>query len=142
MGVDNATAVKQVSLMIKEPRLTQLGSWRLTAVLHGPVETWLGHAAAVLSGAWGAVTRRAPHSGSSRTAVSTPAQRVGQAVASAPASGSSDDALWPANERLKADNAALWQAWAEAEARREAKQRNVAGSGGARGLSLSPIMTL
>src|SRR5262249_20816847 len=68
--------------MINEPSLTQLGSWRLTAVLHVPVETWIGNAAAVLSGAWGAVTRRAHQSGYSRTAVYTHAQRVVQAVAS------------------------------------------------------------
>jgi len=111
-------------------------------VLNVPVETWIGNAAAVLSGAWGAVTRRAQHSGSSRTAVYTPAQRVVQAVASAQASGSSYDALWHENERLKAENAALWQAWAEAEALREAKQPNLAGSGCAMGLSLSQIITL
>jgi hypothetical protein len=111
-------------------------------VLHVPVETWMGHAAAVLSGAWGAVTRRAHQSGSSRTAVSMHAQRVGHAGASAQAGGSSDDALWQENERLKAENAALWQAWVEAEERSEAKQRACAGSGCAMGLSLSQIVTL
>src|ERR687887_1174461 len=142
MGVDNSTALKQVSLMITEPSLTQLGSWRLTAVLNVTVETWIGNAAAVLSGAWGAVTRRAQQSGYSRTAVYTHAQRVVQAVASAQAGGISYDALWHENERLKAENAALWQAWAEAEALSEAKQRNFAGSGCAMGLSLSQIVTL
>jgi hypothetical protein len=33
------------------------------------VEEWLGNAAAVVSGAWGAVTRRAEQSGYSRTAL-------------------------------------------------------------------------
>jgi hypothetical protein len=142
MGVDNSTALKQVSLMFNEPSLTQLGSWRLTAVLNVPVETWIGNAAAVLSGAWGAVTRRAHQSGYSRTAVYTHAQRVGQAGASAQAGGISDDALWQENERLKAENEARWQAWSEAEDLSEAKQRNVAGSGCAMGLSLSQIVTL
>ena len=128
--------------MINEPSLTQLGSWRLTAVLNVPVETWIGNAAAVLSGAWGAVTRRAQQSGSSRTTVYPHAQRVVQAVTSAQASGLSDDALWQENERLKAENAALWQAWAEAEDLSEAKQRAFAGSGCAMGLSLSQIVTL
>jgi hypothetical protein len=131
-----------VSLIINEPSLTQLGSWRLTAVLHVPVETWIGNAAAVLSGAWGAVTRRAHQSGYSRTTVYTHAQRVVQAVASAQAGGISYDALWHENERLKAENDALWQAWAEAEALSEAKQRAFAGSGCAMGLSLSQIVTL
>ena len=111
-------------------------------MLNGTVETWIGHAAAVLSGAWGAVTRRAHHSGSSRTAVYMHAQRVVHAVASAQAGGISYDALWHENERLKAENDALWQAWAEAEELSEAKQRACAGSGCALGLSLSPIVTL
>ena len=142
IGVDNSTALKQVSLMIDAPRLTQLGSWRLTAVVHVTVATWMGHAAAVLSGTWGAVTRRAHQSGSSRTAVYTHAQRVVQAVASAQAGGISDDALWRANERLKAENDALWQAWTDAEELRETKQRAFAGSGCAMGLRLSQIVTL
>jgi hypothetical protein len=128
--------------MINAPSLMQLGSWRLTAVLHGTVETWIGNAAAVLSGAWGAVTRRAHHSGSSRTALYTHAQRVGQAVASAQAGGISYDALGHENTRLKAENDALWQAWAEAEEFSEAKQRDFAGSGCAMGLRLSQIVTL
>src|SRR5499433_4369925 len=142
MGVDNYTALKQVSLLIDEPSLTQLGSWRLTAVLNVTVATWIGNAAAVLSGTWGAVTRRAHHSGSSRTAVYTHAQRVVQAVTSAQAGGLSYDALWQENERLKAENEALWQAWSEAEALSEAKQRAFAGSGCAMGLSLSQSVTL
>src|SRR4029453_6876069 len=142
MGVDNSTALKQVSLMINEPSLTQLGSWRLTAVLNVPVETWIGNAAAVLSGAWGAVTRRAHQSGDSRTAVYMHAQRVVQAVASEQASGISYDALWHENERLKAENEAVWQAGSEAEDLKEAKLRTFAGSGCAMGLSLSQVVTL
>jgi hypothetical protein len=88
------------------------------------------------------VTRRAQHRGSRRTAVYTHAQRVVQAVASAQAGGSSDDALWQANERLKAANAALWQAWSAAEALSEAKHRACAGSGCAMGLRLSQLVLL
>jgi hypothetical protein len=128
--------------MFNEPSLTQLGSWRLTAVLNVTVATWIGNAAAVLSGTWGAVTRRAQQSGYSRTAVYTHAQRVVHAVVSEQAGGISYDALWQENERLKAENEALWQAWSEAEALSEAKQRAFAGSGCAMGLSLSQIVTL
>jgi hypothetical protein len=128
--------------MINEPSLTQVGSWRLTAVLNVTVATWIGNAAAVLSGTWGAVTRRAQQSGYSRTAVYTHAQRVVHAVVSEQAGGISYDALWQENERLKAENEALWQAWSEAEALSEAKQRDFAGSGCAMGLSLSQIVTL
>jgi hypothetical protein len=67
---------------------------------------------------------------------------VVHAVASAQAGGRSYAALGHANERRKAENAALWPAWSEAEELREAKQRALAGSGGARGLRLSPIVTL
>jgi hypothetical protein len=128
--------------MIKKPSLPQLGSWRLTAVLNVTIATWIGNAAAVLSGPWGAVTRRAQQSGYSRTTVYMHAQRVVQAVTSAQVGGLSYDALWQENERLKEENAALWQAWAEAEDLSEAKQRAFAGSGCAMGLSLSQIVTL
>lgn len=70
------------------------------------------------------MTRRAQHSGYSRTAIYTHAQRVVQAVASAQAGGIYYDALWQENERLKAENAALWQAWSDAEDLSEAKQRD------------------
>src|SRR5207253_5782281 len=112
---------------------------RRRRVLH---PDWIGNAAAVLSGAWGAVTRRAQQSGYSRTAVYTHAQRVVHAVVREQAGGISYDALWHENERLKAENEALWQAWSEAEALSEAKQRDLAGSGCAMGLSLSQIVTL
>ena len=88
------------------------------------------------------MTRRAHQSGYSRTAVYMHAQRVVQAVASEQAGGISYDALWQENERLKAENDALWQAWSEAEDLSEAKQRDFAGSGCAMGLSLSQIVTL
>ena len=128
--------------MMNAPSLTHLGSWRLTAVLKVTVTTWIGNAAAVLSGTWGAVTRQAQQSGYSRTTVYTHAQRVVQTITSEQASGLSDDALWQGNERLKAENTALWQAWSEAEDLSEAKQRAFAGSGCALGLSLSQIVTL
>jgi hypothetical protein len=52
-----------VGLSIKAPRQLILGSWRLTTRVTGAVEPWIGNAAAVLSDAWGAVTRRSEHSG-------------------------------------------------------------------------------
>ena len=52
-----------------------------------PVEAWIGNAAAVLSGAWGAVTRQSEQSGYSRTAIYTHATRVVQAVANEQAGG-------------------------------------------------------
>ena len=104
------------------------------------VEQWIGNAAAVLSGAWGAVTRRSEQSGYSRTTIYTHAERVVQAVASEQASGISSEALWAQNERLQAENEALWQAWSEAEELSEAKQRELASAGSAMGLSLTQIV--
>jgi len=106
------------------------------------VEQWIGNAAAVLSGAWGSVTRRSEQSGYSRTAIYTHAERVVQAVASEQAGGLSYEELWAENERLRAANQELWQAWAEAEDLSEAKQREVAVSGSAMGLSLTQVVTL
>src|SRR5713101_1525054 len=140
--VDNSTALKQVSLLINAPSPSKLGSGRLTAMWNVTIEAWISNAAAVLSGTWGAVTRRSHQSGYSRTALYMHAHRVVQAVASEQAGGISYDALWQENERLKAENEALWQAWFEAEDLSEAKQRDVAGSGCAMGLSLSQIITL
>ena len=74
-----------------------------------PVDAWIGNAAAVVSGAWGAVTRRAQQSGYSRTAIYQHAERVVQEVAREQASGVSYEDLWAAHGRLKAENEALWQ---------------------------------
>src|SRR5256884_2723902 len=107
-----------------------------------PVEEWIGNAAAVVSGAWGAVTRRAQHSGYSRTAIYQHAERVVQAVASEQASGISYEDLWAEHGRLKAEKEALWQAWSEAEDLSEAKQRELASAGSAMGLSLTQRVVL
>ena len=107
-----------------------------------PVEEWIGNAAAVVSGAWGAVTRRAQQSGYSRTAIYQHAERVVQAVASEQASGISYEDLWAEHGRLKAENEALWQAWSETEDLRESKQRELASAGSAMGLSLTQIVIL
>jgi hypothetical protein len=106
------------------------------------VAEWIGKAAAVLSGVWGAVTRRSKHSGSSRTTLSVHAQRVVEAVANAPATGVSYEALGAANERLRAEHAALWQVWSETETRSEAKPRAFAAAGTAMGLSLTQIVVV
>ena len=107
-----------------------------------PVEEWIGNAAAVLSGVWGAVTRRSEQSGYSRTAIYQHAERVVQAVANEQAGGISYEGLWTENERLKAENEVLWQAWSEVEELSESKQRELASAGSAMGLSLNQIVIL
>jgi hypothetical protein len=106
------------------------------------VDVWIGNAAAVLSGCWGAVTRRAHQTGYSRTSLYHHAQRVEQAVSNEQAGGISYQALWADNERLRAENEALWAAWAEAETLPEAKQQAFAATSSAMGLSLGQIITL
>jgi hypothetical protein len=104
------------------------------------VAEWIGHAAAVVSGVWGAVTQRSEHSGYSRTAIYTHAQRVVQAVANEHSTGLSYEALWAEHERLRVENEALWEAWSETEDLSEAQQRELASAGSAMGLSLSQMV--
>src|ERR1044072_928483 len=105
-----------------------------------PVEEWIGNAAVVLSGGWGAVTRRSEQSGYSRTAMYQHAERVVQAAANEQAGGMSYEELWADNERLKAETEALWQGWSEVEELSESKQRELASAGSAMGLSLSQLV--
>jgi hypothetical protein len=107
-----------------------------------PVDLWIGNAATVLSGCWDAVTRRAHETGDSRTAISNHARRVEQAVINEQAGGSSDEALWADNARLRAENAALWEAWVGTALLPEAKQHACAATGSARGLRLGQLITL
>jgi len=107
-----------------------------------PVEEWIGNAAAVLSGVWGAVTQRSQQSGYSRTAMYQHTERVVQAVANEQAGGLSYEELLAENERLKAENEALWQTWAEVEELSESKQRQLASAGTAMGLSLTQMVIL
>jgi hypothetical protein len=67
---------------------------------------------------------------------------VVQAVASEQASGSSYEDLWAEHKRLKAEHAALWQAWSETEDLRESKQRERASASSAMGLSLTQMVIL
>ena len=106
------------------------------------VDVWIGNAAAVLSGCWGAVTRRAQQTGDSRTSIYNHAQRVEQAVSNEQAGGSSYEALWVDNERLRAENEALWEAWTGEEPLPEAKQHAFAATGSAMGLSLGQLITV
>src|SRR4029434_2703689 len=115
--------MKIVSLKEIEPGPDNLGSGRLTAMLSVAVDVWIGNAAAVLSGCWGAVPRRAQQTGYSRTSIYNHAQRVEQAVINEQTGGISYEALWADNARLRAENEALWDPWAGAEPRPKATQQ-------------------
>ncbi len=66
--------------------------------------TWIGNAAAVLSGPWGAITAHARAAGCSRQAAYEQAQRVHQAVADAQAGGPSRGQLLADCARLRQEN--------------------------------------
>src|SRR5712691_6655386 len=106
------------------------------------IATWIGNAAAVLCGPWGAVSRRAHEIACSRQAMDKQAQRIEQAVACAQAGGPSYEELEAENQCLRAENAALWETLAESEERSAAKQQEFAATGSAMGLSLHQIVTL
>ena len=106
------------------------------------VNIWIGNAAAVLCGRWGAVTRRAREVGYSRTAIYNHAQRVAQAVVHEQEGGGSSEALWAENARLRAENEALWEAWVTAEQLPESKQQEFVATGSAMGLSLGQLLLL
>ena len=81
------------------------------------VVTWIGNAAAVLSGQWGAVSRRAQEVGCSREAMYQQARRVAQAVGEERAGGPSRETLLAENQRLREENRLLWELVDEAESR-------------------------
>src|SRR6266481_4734476 len=76
-----------------------------------PVVTWIGNAAAVLGGRWGAVSQRAQEVGCSREAIYQQSRRVEQVVAREQTGGPSYDELWEENQRWRNENEALWVAW-------------------------------
>ena len=104
------------------------------------ITIWIGNAAAVLWGRWGAVTRRAREVVDSRTALSNHAQRVTQAAVHAQEGGGSSEALRAENARLRAANEALGEDWITAEPLPESKQQECAATGSAMGLSLGQLI--
>src|SRR3989442_12566437 len=106
------------------------------------VATWIGNAAAVLSGRFGAISQRAKAADGRRQAMYNQAQRVEAAVACEQAGGPSYEALRAENEQLRSENDALWQALAEAPTLPQSKQHELASTAFAMGLSLTPIVTI
>jgi hypothetical protein len=111
-------------------------------MLRVAVDMWIGNAVAVLSGCWGAVTRRTPETRESRPALYTHAQRVAQAVASASAGGGRDETLWADTGRRRAANEARWDAWGAAAQPAVATPQPVAATAGALGLRLGQLRTV
>jgi hypothetical protein len=106
------------------------------------VATWIGNAAAVLGGHWGAVSQRAAEVGCSREALYQQSRRVEQAVAREQTGGPSYDELCNEHKRLRDEHQALWTAWAATATLPESKQQEFAATGSAMGLSLGQLVTL
>ena len=106
-----------------------------------PVATWIGNAAVVLGGRWGAVSQRAQEVGCSREAIYQQSRRVEQAVAREQTGSPSYDEVCAENQCLRDENEALGAAWAATGARPAVKQRAFAATGAAMGWSLGQIIT-
>jgi hypothetical protein len=107
-----------------------------------PVVTWIGNAAAVLRGQWGAVSQRARDVECRRQAMYHQARRVEQAVAEEQASGPSRGALLAEHQRLRDENRTVWALLEEAESLSRVLQHKFAATASAMGLSLTQLLTL
>jgi hypothetical protein len=106
------------------------------------VTTWIGNAAAVLTGPWGAVSQTARHAGCSRQVAYRHAQRVHQAVAQAHLGGPSPTQLLAQLQQLQQENQQLWQAWQESVPLDPDRQRRFSATPAALGLSLNQTRAL
>src|SRR5262245_52392799 len=114
----------------------------VTPVATLPVLTWIGNAAAVLSGPHGAVTAHARQAGCSRQAAYQHARRVQQAVTDAQAGGPARAQLLAEGQRLRQENQQLWQALEAAPDFGEPQQQRFTATAAALGLSLNQTRTL
>jgi hypothetical protein len=106
------------------------------------VLTWIGNAAAVLCGHWGAVTAQTQEAGCSRQAAYDQAQRVEQAVAEVHAGEPARGTLRESLVALQEENRQLWEALEHAVDCPVAKQQQFATLAAALGLSLNQTVSL
>ena len=102
-----------------------------------PLRTWIRHAAAVISGAYGAVTRQAEQAGCSRQTVYQHARRVEQRLEPADRQAVVAE-LHAENQRLRDQVAALSRRSEQLVTCDPAKLRRVATRAFAAGVSLRP----
>src|SRR4051794_9539023 len=106
------------------------------------VMTWIGNAAAVLTGRWGDVTRQAEASGCSRQIAYQHARRVQKAVEAQDGDDLTHQELLDQIEALRRENRQLWN-WLEHTIELpKAKQRHFATVAAARGFSSRQIARL
>src|SRR4051794_4700384 len=106
------------------------------------VVTWIGNAAAVLTGRWGDVTRQAEATGCSRQIAYQHARRVQQAVEAQDGDGPTRQQLLDQIQELRRENRQLWN-WLEHTIEfPKAKQRHFATVAAAMGFSSRQIARL
>jgi hypothetical protein len=106
------------------------------------VSSWIGNAAAVLCGGFGAVTNRARQAACSRQTVYDHAARVEQAVADLVDGKPTRQELLAESEHLRRENGELWEALAGSISFPVLKQQQFTVTAVAMGLSLSQALVL
>jgi hypothetical protein len=107
-----------------------------------PIRTWILNAAAVFSGPHGAVTHQAEQAGCSRQTVYVHARKLEQRLADEPADDATPAPLVDENRRLRQEIADLRRHAEDWVACDKAKQRQLATTAFAMGLSLRQIEEL
>ena len=107
-----------------------------------PIAAWIANAAACLTGSYGDVTLQAEAAGCSRQTVYDHAQKVQAAVQAVHADGPTYAALIRENERLRQENARLWDWLAHTIEFPAAKQHEFTITATAMGLSLNQVLVL
>ena len=107
-----------------------------------PVTVWIANAAARLSGAYGDVTRQTEAAQCSRQTIYDHAQEVQAAVAAEHAGGPTRAELIRENQRLRQENARLWDWLTQTIEFPTPKQHEFAVTATAMGLSLNQVLIL
>ena len=100
-----------------------------------PIVSWIGNAAAVLTGRWGAISRQAEDAGCSRQTAYDHAEKVEAAVRDAAGGGPSREQLQQQLRQQAAEIAVLKQRLDEATEFPEQQQQRFAATASAMGLS-------
>lgn len=100
-----------------------------------PIISWIGNAAAVLTGAWGAVSRQAEDAGCSRQTAYEHAEKVEAAVRDAAGGGPSREQLQEQLRRRAVEIAAMKKRLDDATEFPEPEQQRFAATATAMGLS-------
>jgi hypothetical protein len=106
------------------------------------ISSWIGNAASVLCGSWGAVSRRAEQAGCSRQTIYKHASRVEAAVSDNLIPGPSREELLAENAQLRRENNELWAAWGQSIDFTASQQQQFVVTSSAMGLSLTQAWTL